>query len=201
MHRLLARPPYVAAIPWDRLHLFWVDERLVSYEDPASNYGAARADFIGSLPQPLGSVHPVPVHGDAEAMALLYEQEIAEHFRQRDLLEPVFDVVFLGLGADGHTGSLFPASPALSEQRRWAAAVKGGDPAMERVTLTCATLNRARRVVFLVTGAGKAAVVHHVLTGAAPLLPAQRIRPQAGRITWVLDRAAAALLENSRIRV
>jgi 6-phosphogluconolactonase len=201
MHRMLVQPPYVAAIPWNRLHLFWVDERLVSYENPASNYGAARADFIESLPQSPASIHPVPVHGDGEAMALLYAEEIAGHFRQRNLAEPVFDVVFLGLGADGHTASLFPASPALAEQRRWAAAVKGGDPDVERVTLTCAVLNRARRVVFLVTGESKAAVVRHVLTEASPLLPAQRIRPPAGRITWVLDRAAAALLGNSGVRV
>jgi len=196
MHRLLARPPYVAAIPWGRLHLFWADERLVGYEDPASNYGAARADFIGSLPQAPGGVHPVPVHGDGKAMALLYEEEIGKHFRQRDHLEPDFDGVFLGLGSDGHTASLFPASPVLSEQRRWTAAVRGGEPDVERVTLTYAILNRARRIVFLVTGESKAAVVRHVLTDASPVLPAQRIRPHAGRMTWVLDRAAAAMLEN-----
>lgn len=197
MHRLLAQPPYVAAIPWGRLHLFWVDERLVPYGDPASNYGAARADFIESLPQPPGSVHPVPVHGDGEPLALRYEEEIREHFRQRNLVEPVFDLVFLGLGADGHTASLFPASPVLSEERRWAAAVKGGEPDVERVTLTYPILNFSRRIVFLVTGESKAAVVRHVLTDASPVLPAQRIRPQAGHITWVLDRAAAAMLEHS----
>jgi 6-phosphogluconolactonase len=82
----------------------------VAYGDPASNYGAARADFIESLPQPPGSIHPVPVHGDGEALARRYEEEIREHFRQRDLVEPVFDLVFLGLGADGHTASLFPGS-------------------------------------------------------------------------------------------
>jgi 6-phosphogluconolactonase len=177
-----------------------VDERLVAYEDPTSNYGTARADFIESLPQAPGGVHPVPVHGDGEAMALRYEQEIREHFRQRDLVDPVFDLVFLGLGGDGHTASLFPATPALGEQRRWTAAVKGGEPDVERVTLTYAILNRARRIVFLVTGESKAAVVRHVLTGASPVLPAQRIRPQAGHITWVLDQAAAAMLENSGVQ-
>jgi 6-phosphogluconolactonase len=196
MHRLLTLPPYVAAIPWDRLHLFWVDERLVSYEDPASNYGAARADFIESLPQPPGSVHPVPVHGDGRAMALLYENEIREHFRRRRLAEPAFDLVFLGLGADGHTASLFPASLPPGEQGCWVAAAKGGEPDVERITLTYTALNRARRIVFLVTGEGKAAVVRHVLTGGSPVLPAQLVRPAAGRTTWVLDRAAATMLEN-----
>lgn len=197
MHRLLARPPYVAAIPWDRLHLFWVDERLVSYEDPASNFGAARADFIESLPQPPGSVHPVPVHGDGAAMALLYENEIREHFRRRRLVEPVFDLVFLGLGADGHTASLFPASLPPTEEGRWAAAARGGEPDVERVTLTCTALNRARRIVFLVSGEAKAAAVRHVLTGASPVVPAQLIRPETGRTTWVLDQAAASLWNTS----
>lgn len=200
MHRLLARPPYAAAIPWDLLHLFWVDERLVAYGDPASNYGAARADFIEALPLPPGSVHPVPVCGGGEALALRYEEELRGHFRQRGLVEPVFDLVFLGLGADGHTASLYPASPVLSEEQRWTAAVKGGEPDVERVTLTYAILNRARRIVFLVTRESKAAMVCHVLTGGSPVLPAQRIRPQAGQITWVLDRAAATMLENSGVR-
>jgi 6-phosphogluconolactonase len=196
MHRLLARPPYAAAIPWDRLHLFWADERRVRYDDPASNFGAARADFIDALPQPPASLHPVPVDGDADALARRYEEEIRQHFRQRRLAEPAFDLVLLGLGSDGHIASLFPGSPVLAEQRQWTAAVKGGEPDVERITLTYPVLNRARRIVFLVTGEGKAAAVRHVLTGALPVLPAQLIRPQAGHITWVLDRAAAAMLEN-----
>jgi len=197
MYRLLARPPYAAAIPWDRVHLFWTDERLVSHEHPASNFGAARTDFLQSLPRAPGGLHPVPVSSDGDASARRYEEEIRRHFHQRHLNEPSFDLILLGLGADGHTASLFPGSPVLSEQRRCSAAVKGGEPDVERVTLTYPVLNCARRILFLVTGESKAAQVRHVVTGAKPLLPAQRVRPRSGRVDWVMDRAAASLLPDS----
>lgn len=201
MHRLLARPPYAAGISWDRVHLFWADERLVGPEHPASNFGAARTDFLQFLPRPPGGLHPVPVSSDGDASARRYEEEIRRHFLQRHLDQPDFDLILLGLGADGHIASLFPGSPVLSEQRRWAAAVKGGEPDVERVTLTYPALNNARRVLFLVTGDRKAAVVRHILTDAAPVLPAQRIRPPAGSVAWVLDRAAASLLPHSLFSV
>lgn len=200
MYRLLARHPYATRIPWDRLHLFWVDERLVSYDHPASNFGTARTDWIEFLPRAPGGLHPVPVCEDGEASARRYEEEIRRHFHQRHLDGPVFDLILLGMGADGHTASLFPGSPILSERRRWAAAVKGGNPPMARVTLTYPVLNGAKNVVFLTMGESKAATVRHVFTGAGPVLPAQRIRPQAGRVLWVLDRAAAAQLQGSEIR-
>ncbi len=201
MHRLLAGSPYAEAISWDRVHLFWTDERLVSPEHPASNFGAARTDFLQSLPRSPGGLHPVPVSGDGNASARRYEEDIRRHFHERHFDEPGFDLILLGLGADGHTASLFPGSPALSKQRRWAAAVKGGEPDVERVTLTYTVLNNARRVLFLVTGDSKAAAVRHVLTDAAPVLPAQRVRPPAGCVVWVLDRAAASLLPQSLFSV
>ena len=196
MHRLLVQRPLVTRVPWDRIHLFWADERLTPYDDPASNFGAACTDFIEKLPQPPAGVHPIPVSGDIDTLARRYEEELSIHFRQRHLTEPVFDLILLGLGADGHTASLLPRSKALEERIRWAAAVKGGEPDVWRITLTYAVLNRARRIVFLVTGAGKAAVVRHVLTASSPVLPAQLVCPQAGQVTWVLDQAAAALLDD-----
>jgi 6-phosphogluconolactonase len=196
MHRLLAQRPLVTRIPWGRIHLFWADERLLPYEDPASNFGTARSDFIEKLPQPPAGVHPIPVSGDIETLAQRYEEKLSDHFHQRQRTEPVFDLIFLGLGGDGHTASLLPGSHALKERIRWAVAVKGGEPDVWRITLTYAVLNRARRIVFLVTGAGKAAIVRHVLKASAPVLPAQLVCPQAGRVIWVLDQAAAALLDD-----
>jgi 6-phosphogluconolactonase len=175
MHRLWAQSPYASDIAWDRVHLFWADERLVPYTHPESNFGAARTDFIEKLVLRPAGVHPVPVAGDPEALARRYEEELRAHFRMRRL----------------------PGSPALEERLRWTAAVKGGKPEVWRVTLTYAVLNRARRVVFLACGASKAAVVRRVLTALPPDLPAQHVRPPAGRVTWVLDPAAAALLESS----
>lgn len=197
MHRLWTRNPYASDIAWDRMHLFWADERLVPYTHPESNFGAARRDFIEKLAMQPAGVHPVPVAGDPEVLARRYEEELKVHFRMLRLTEPVFDLIILGVGADGHTASLFPGSPALEESLRWTAAVKGGQPEVWRVTLTYAVLNRARRVVFLACGASKAAVVRRVLTALPPDLPAQRVRPPAGRVTWVLDPAAASLLESA----
>jgi 6-phosphogluconolactonase len=196
MHRLLAEPPLSEDIPWARMHLFWADERLVPYEDAASNFGAAREDWLAALQHPPAGVHPVPVCGTPAELARRYEEELREHFRQRRLNAPVFDLVLLGLGADGHTASLLPGSRAVEELQRWTTAVKGGDPPAWRVSLTRAVLNRTRHIVFLVTGAAKSAAVRHVLAGMAPPLPAQRVRPLAGRTTWVLDAAAASRIED-----
>ncbi len=196
LHRLWAQDPYASDIAWDRVHLFWADERLVPYAHPESNFGAARMDFIEKLTLRPAGVHPVPVAGDPAALARRYEEELRAHFRMRRLAEPVFDLILLGVGADGHTASLFPGSPALEERRHWTAAVKGGQPDLWRITLTYAVLNRARRVVFLACGASKADVVRRVLTAWPPDLPAQRVRPTDGRVTWVLDPAAAVRLES-----
>jgi 6-phosphogluconolactonase len=195
VHRLLAEPPWVDAIPWGRLHVFWADERLVPYQDPDSNFGAACLDWLGRLPCAPAGVHPVPVEMPPEAAADRYAQELRSHFQGRGAPEPILDLAVLGVGSDGHTASLFPGLPALDEQQRWTAAVKGGIPDVWRVTLTYPVLNRARRVLFLAAGDAKAAVVRRILSGAPPGLPAQRVRPAAGRITWVLDRAAARLLD------
>jgi len=196
MHRLWAQSPYVSDIAWDRIHVFWADERLVPYADPDSNFGAAHTDFIKKLALRPAGVHPVPVEGAPEDLARRYEEELRAHFRMRRLAEPVFDLIILGVGTDGHTASLFPGSPALEERLRWTAAVKGGEPEVWRISLTYAVLNRARRVVFLVCGASKAAVVRRVLSAFPPDLPAQRVQPPAGHVTWVLDPAAATLLES-----
>jgi 6-phosphogluconolactonase len=192
LHRLLAGPPWVQAVPWDRLHVFWADERLVPYDDPASNYGAARLDWLDRLPCTPAGVHPVPVGLAPAAAADRYAAELRTHFGAP---VPALDLLVLGLGPDGHTASLFPGDPALDEQRRWTAAVKGGRPDLWRVTLTYPVLNRARRVLFLAVGDSKAGVVRRALTEAPPVLPAGRVRPAAGSVTWVLDRAAARMLE------
>ncbi len=191
MQRLLATAPYAAAIPWERVHLFWVDERMVPASDPASNFGAARQDFIGALAPRLGGVHPIGVSDDPERSAQRYEDELRAHFRRQGEEGPVFDLIFLGIGPDGHTASLFPGSPVLAETRRWTAAVKGGRPDLWRVTLTYPALNRARQVVFLVTGADKAAVLRRLWTDPQAALPAQRVRPQNGTLRWIVDREAA----------
>ena len=180
LHRLLAEPPWVDAIPWGRLHVFWADERLVPYDDPASNYGAARLDWLDRLARAPAGVHPVPVGLPPETAADRYAQELRSHFRGRGATEPILDLAVLGIGSDGHTASLFPGHPALDEGERWTAAVKGGDPDVWRVTLTYPVLNRARRVLFLAVGDAKAEVVRRVLCGASAWGPRAAGAPGRG---------------------
>jgi 6-phosphogluconolactonase len=190
-YRRLAEPPHRDAVPWERVHVFWGDERCVPPDDPRSNEGAARAALLDRVPIPAAQVHPIRCAGDPEHAARAYETVLAAFFAGAP---ERFDLALLGLGADGHTASLFPGSPALAERRRLAVAVT--DPRdWPRVTLTPALLARSRRVVFLVTGAAKAAAVRGALTRTdADDLPARRVVPGSGRVLWVLDREAAGLL-------
>ena len=192
MHRLLTRSPYRDALAWDRIHLFWVDERLVPYYDAASNFGAACEDLIDPLGLDSHHVHPVPVSGKPAALASDYETSLNRHFGRKGELLPVFDLICLGMGADGHTASLFPGSPSLDEKRRWAIAVKGGSPAVDRITLTLPVINSARQVLFLVTGEDKSETVRRVLKNPDRTLPASRIRPKSENLWWYLDRRAAS---------
>ncbi|GAB4240032.1 MAG: 6-phosphogluconolactonase [Acidobacteriota bacterium] len=197
-HRLLAAEPYRECIPWTHVHLFWGDERCVPPADPRSNYGLARADFLDRVPLPAANRHPVPCDREPAEAAAAYETELRRFF---GTAPPHFDLVYLGLGRDGHTASLFPGSSALRDEERWVREVTAPDgvPVRDRVTFTPRLINAARLVVFLVTGADKAEVVRRVLEEPAQSgeLPARLIRPQPGRLRWLLDRAAASRLRTS----
>jgi 6-phosphogluconolactonase len=194
MHRLLAREPYRSSIPWKHTHVFWVDERLVAVTDPDSNFGGAERDFLNQLPIPTGNIHPMCSRKPPAAAADDYEHELRRHFSRLSSVEPVFDLIELGVGEDGHTASIFPGDRSAVETTRWVTAVKGGTPNVERLTLTLPVFNRARRIVYLISGSKKAAVVHSLLTDASTQLPPQRIAPQHGEVIWLLDGEAAALL-------
>lgn len=187
----LAREPLAASFPWHRTHFFWVDERMVPYEHPHSNYGTARRILFDRLPEPVPNLHPMPSDGDPKDAAERYEQLLRSFFRKHGSGRPIFDAVLLGLGADGHTASLFPGAGRGSE--RWVQAVQGGDPPVIRLTLTEMVLNHARAVIFLVSGRRKAGIVQRILEGGDQNLPAARIRPPRGSTTWLLDRQSASL--------
>jgi len=128
---------------------------------------------------------------DPAAAAAAYATEISRFFGPS---EPVFDLVILGLGADGHTASLFPGTPA-GGLTQWVLPARGGSPSLDRLTLTPALINRSREVLFLVSGRAKAETVRDLLEGRRPDLPAAAVRPVSGRLTWLLDREAACLLQ------
>ena len=133
---------------------------------------------------PADHIHPMPADLEPEKGAFLYEKEIPE----------ILDLIFLGLGKDGHTASLFPGQAAVEEKRKRVLAVKGGDPDVYRLTMTFAFINRAREVVFLVSGEEKADVVKSVLEEHDTKYPAGSVKPVNGRLTWILDRDAASRL-------
>ena len=197
MHKLLAKNPFRSTIPWDQTHIFWVDERCVPFEDPASNYGAACKDFIDWLPLMKKNVHPMPVNMTPHEGALHYQIEIKDFFKTGPNEVPVFDLILLGIGTDGHTASLFPGTSVLHEGKHLISAVKGGMPNVNRLTMTYPILNQAREIVFLAAGGKKAPVIQALLE-KRQALPALGINPISGNLTWLLDQEAAALLVETR---
>jgi len=192
-YELLAAPPPVDQAPWDRVHVFWGDERCVPPDDPRSNACMAREAWLDRAPIPGHQIHPINCAQDPAAAARGYEAQLREFFAGQP---PRLDLVLLGLGHDGHTASLFPGTKVLAETRRWAAAVYVADQNLCRVTLTAPLINQAAMVAFLVAGGAKAEVLREVLHGPRDpaRLPAQLIRPQNGELLWLLDLDAAATL-------
>jgi len=196
-YRLLGEPPFREAVDWPRVHLFWGDERFVPADHPDSNYRLAQEALIGSVPIPAANVNPMPTESsDPHTAAAQYEETLRRFFAPPEGEPPRFDLVLLGLGADGHTASLFPGSPALDEDGRLVVAVYVPKLDAWRLTLTPPVLRSARHTVFLVSGSDKASVLREVLEGPYEprRLPAQLVRPEAGELTWLLDEAAASLL-------
>jgi 6-phosphogluconolactonase len=194
MHQILAKEPYLSDIPWEKTHVFWVDERCVPGNDPASNFGLARKDFLDQVPIPPNQIHSIAVEVSPEEGAGLYQNELIDFFHLQKGESPVFDLIFLGTGKDGHTASLFPGQKALDEMERLVIPVKGGDPFVSRLTMTFNVLNHAKRILFMVSGKNKADIVKTILEFPEARLPAQRIQCTNGTLTWLLDRESASML-------
>ncbi|MFI5331290.1 MAG: 6-phosphogluconolactonase [Desulfobaccales bacterium] len=189
-YELLAQPAFRDRLPWAQSHVFWGDERCVEPEDPRSNARLARETLLNHVPLPAGQVYPMLCNPTPAAGARSYEALLRDFFGAG---APRFDLILLGLGENGHTASLFPGDPVLSEPKRWVAAVYVAEQDMYRLTLTAAIINQARVVAFLVAGAAKAAVVQEVRQGLRDprRLPAQLIQPERGELHWLLDQRAA----------
>ena len=195
LYRILAGADFRSRVAWDRVHFYWGDERCVPPENPASNYGMARNLLLSHLPILPASVHRMPGEIDPTDGAARYHATLVSDFGQESEAPPVFDWILLGLGVDGHTASLFPLSPSLSIRDRWTAAVKppGG---LARLTLTLPVLNAARQVHFLATGEEKARMFLRASGQGGepgPDCPASLVRPENGRLVWMVDPAAAIL--------
>lgn len=192
-YRFLASSAGDGALPWERTHLVWGDERCVPADDPQSNWGSAAS--TGLLGRPWCAVHRMLGELPPKAGAAAYEAELRELWPGGAETFPRMDAVLLGVGTDGHAASLFPRSPALAEATRWVIATET-HTGQSRLTLTLPVLRAARLLVFLVAGRDKADVVVRVLSGEASCLPSARImEPIPGlddhRIVWLLDQEAA----------
>ena len=194
LYELLAAGASHDEVPWGDVEFFFSDERDVPRDHAESNYRMAQQLLLDRLPIDPARVHPMCIDpDDPEASTRDYERSLAEHVPAGADGVPVLDFVVLGIGADGHTASLFPESPMLDADDHWVMTTAGPHFGRRRMSLTLRLLNAARHVVMLVTGAEKAAIVRDVLGGHRDDLPAARVAPVAGKLTVVLDPAAASL--------
>lgn len=191
-YALLAQEPRSDALPWSDVFVYFGDERCVEPNDEQSNYRMAEKAFLAALPIPAANVHRM--HGEIDP------SEAAANYAgilRSDLGDPpVFDLVLLGLGSDGHTASLFPGMPPDTDNDALVRAVYSQSRAMWRITVTPKVINAARAVVFAAEGAQKAAILATVLQGEynPAKYPAQIVAPQSGPATWIVDTLAAGML-------
>ena len=195
MGALLREEPFLSAMPWGSMHVFWGDERWVPLDDSESNAGEAKRGYLDDVPIPPTQIHPFPTSGDPDQAAAIYAETIGSVVPGAPI--PIFDLILLGMGDDGHTASLFPGTAALSITDRLTAPNPVEKLNTTRLTFTAPLINAARSVIFLAGGAGKAERLHEVLDGPIETdrLPSQLIRPTTGALQWIVDEAAAANLD------
>lgn len=195
---LLGEMPEVGSLPWDKIQLFWVDERIVDADSPLSNYKLAADTFLAKVPIPQENVHRIPTENDDfKASALSYESTIRKVFDLAPGKLPEFDLIVLGVGGDGHTGSLFSGSYAAFDVEDMACAVYVLDDSPNRITLTPPVLCAASHLIVLVCGQGKAEILKEILTSEPDEVryPIHVLWPVLDKITWLVDTAAAQSLQ------
>lgn len=186
------------ALPWDRVYVFFGDERSVPPDHPDSNYRMARESLLSRVPIPAGNVFRVPAELPAGDAADRYERALREFFCLDASAWPSFDLIMLGLGEDGHTASLFPGSKALQEQAKLVAADWVEKFHTYRITFTYPVLNHGVEVLFLVSGQEKAQILRDIFDPVMKnRFPAQAVRPENGRLLWIADQDAAGLLQRT----
>ncbi|HZY42412.1 MAG TPA: 6-phosphogluconolactonase [Anaerolineae bacterium] len=214
LYEILARDDQSFA--WDKVHFFWGDERCVPPDHAESNFGLAHRVLLTKVNVLEQNVHRIHGEENPQQAAIGYEHELRKVFGEQlkpnepqsrsvaaramssggiDLF-PRFDLILLGLGADGHTASLFPQTSAIHEQRRWVIANHVEQLHTDRITLTPPVINRAQQIIFLIAGSDKAPALRSVLQGQRDpnQYPAQIVKPVSNGLTWLVDRAAATFL-------
>ncbi|MGH7094308.1 MAG: 6-phosphogluconolactonase [Stellaceae bacterium] len=194
LYETLAAAPFRDVLPWQRVHWFFGDDRFVPRDHPDSNYGMAHEAMLARAPVPPENIHGIKTDGAIAECAAAYQADLGVYYGtdRLDPARPLFDVMLLGMGPDGHTASLFPHKPALDERARWAVAVPepGLNPFVPRITLTFPAIESCRSAAFLVAGADKTVMMRRVMGGDRSL-PSACVAP-VGELVWFIDRAAEA---------
>ena len=193
LYTLLASAEYRNRLDWSRVHLFWGDERGVPPDHPESNFRMVQESLLSKVETPPENIHRMAGEKNPQAAAAEYENELRRVFSSSQAAAPRFDLIYLGLGEDGHTASLFPGSAALSENQRWVTIAYVERLQAHRLTLTLPVINAAAQITFLVSGKSKSAIVKRLLGAGADsaILPAAKISPTDGRLTWLITQDAA----------
>jgi 6-phosphogluconolactonase len=185
-------------LSWDKTHIFLADERFVPPDDQASNYRMIKENLLSRIAIPKENVHPIltediTIEGSAEK----YAADMRTFFKIGNNDIPVFDLIILGIGTDGHTASLFPGTASLQEAKRLAIPVFTDKSPTERISLTLGVINNAKNICFLVHGEGKADAIKAILEDKASALPAALVKPERGTLLFLMDQEAASLLSNT----
>jgi 6-phosphogluconolactonase len=188
--------PFLKQVPWDKIELYWVDERCVPPDNVESNYRMTKEAMLSKVPLPAERIHRMEGELEPDVAAARYESTIRNTFKLEGAQTPTFDLVLLGMGDDGHTASLFPHTEALNEMSHIVVPNHVPQKDTWRITLTWPVINQGREVAFLIEGAGKAQVLHDVFLGSyqPDTYPSQLIRPASGKLVLLLDAAAASKL-------
>jgi 6-phosphogluconolactonase len=186
---------YAKSVFWQIVHVFWVDERCVPPDDSESNYGMARRKLLCNIDIPLSNIHRIKGEQDPENEVLRYSEEISKFTEKRDGL-PLFDMIILGVGEDGHTASIFPGNRELINSDKICDVAIHPVTMQKRITLTGQIINNADFIAFLVTGKQKEKVVEKLFKKSMDTqdLPASYIEPIYGQLSWFLDQEAGNLL-------
>ena len=188
--------PFADSINWDRIHFYWGDERCVPPDHPESNFGMTKKALLDKIDIPIKNIHRIQGESDPESEILRYSHEIKTTVSTKDQSLPQFDWIILGLGADGHTASLFPKMISSLVDEQICTIATHPQSGQKRISLTLSILNNAKRVTFLVTGKSKTEVVTSILMNKSDNLrfPAALVSPHSGKLDWYLDQEAGRLL-------
>ena len=193
IYKLLGSVEYLSRIPWENIYLFWGDERCVPPFDPDNNFKMVDETLTSKVPIPSQNIFRIHSEETPLEAANDYENTLRSFFSNNTF--PSFDIMLLGLGEEGHTASLFPGSTAMDENQRWVVSTYVEKLKAYRITLTFPVINSAKHIIFLVAGSNKAEILKNIFADDQNNIPAKKVRPNNGKLTWLLDKDAASLLD------